>query len=213
MVAHTIEAQEDWNALAAVGDAGPLGVIAVTGSINTTGTRADELTITLEEGAHLTALSSRSNWYTLKSDSLTLIWDGVCNAAIQADKDGGGCVTVTLVGYPPDREPYVSAASTADVRFKRAGRSDSAQDADSPAHYTWVGDALAQGGAPTYSADLQSWDLLDALFPDNPHLWNAGKYLMRFGRKGDPSRRVVDLRKARAYLDRAIALEEARGGE
>lgn len=213
MVARTIETQEEWNALAAVGGASPADTTAVAGSINTTGTRADELTLFLKEGAHLIALSSRANWYILKSDSLTLIWDGTCNAAIQADKDGGGYVTVTLVGYPPNREPYVSAASTADVRFKRVGGRDSAQDADSPAHYTWVGDALAQGGAPVLSADLQSWDLLDALFPDNPHLWNVGKYLMRFGRKGDSSRRVVDLRKARTYLDRAIASEEAHGEE
>lgn len=82
-----------------------------------------------------------------------------------------------------------------------------------PGHYTWIGDALARDGAPVYSADLQAWDILDALFPDNPHLWNAGKYLTRFGRKGDSSRRIVDLRKARAYLDRAIANEEACGEE
>lgn len=89
-------------------------------------------------------------------------------------------------------------------------------DSDSvaaPGHYTWIGDALARDGAPVYSADLQAWDILDALFPDNPHLWNAGKYLTRFGRKGDSSRRIVDLRKARAYLDRAIANEEACGEE
>lgn len=82
-----------------------------------------------------------------------------------------------------------------------------------PEHYTWIGDALARDGAPVYSADLQAWDILDALFPDNPHLWNVGKYLTRFGRKGDSSRRIVDLRKARAYLDRAIANEEACGEE
>lgn len=77
-----------------------------------------------------------------------------------------------------------------------------------PIHYTWIGDALAQAGAPTLSANLQSWDLLDALFPDNPHLWNVGKYLTRFGRKGDASKRVEDLRKAAAYLERAIKVEE-----
>ena len=81
---------------------------------------------------------------------------------------------------------------------------------DSPAHYTWVGEALATNGAPSFTANLQSWDLLDALFPDNPHLWNAGKYLTRFGRKGDASKRVEDLRKAVAYLERAIKAEENR---
>lgn len=77
-----------------------------------------------------------------------------------------------------------------------------------PLHYTWVGDALTQSGAPERTADLQSWDLLDALFPDNPHLWNAGKYLTRFGRKGGPGKRVEDLRKAITYLERAIKTEE-----
>ena len=213
MTTRAIETQEERNALSAVGGASPADTAAITGSINATNTRADELRLALEEGAHLTALSSRANWYTLKSDSLTLIWDGACNASIQANKDGGGYVTVTLVGYPPDVEPRVSADSTANVRFKRIVGRDSAQDVDSPAHYTWIGDALAQGGAPVLSADLQSWDLLDALFPNNPHLWNAGKYLMRFGRKGDPICRIVDLRKARAYLDRAIACEEVHGEE
>jgi hypothetical protein len=67
---------------------------------------------------------------------------------------------------------------------------------------------MAQSGAPTFSANLQSWDILDALFPDNPHLWNVGKYLTRLGRKGDASKRVEDLRKAAAYLERAIKAEE-----
>jgi hypothetical protein len=81
-----------------------------------------------------------------------------------------------------------------------------------PLHYTWVGEALAQSGSPEFSADLQSWDLLDAVFPDNPHLWNAGKYLLRFGRKGDASKRVEDLRKAITYLERAINAEERHAG-
>lgn len=79
-----------------------------------------------------------------------------------------------------------------------------------PPHYTWIGEALAANGAPSFAANLQSWDLLDALFPDNPHLWNAGKYLTRFGRKGDMSKRVEDLRKAAAYLERAIKAEDRR---
>lgn len=81
---------------------------------------------------------------------------------------------------------------------------------DSPSHYTWLGAALTANGAPESTQDLQSWDLLDALFPDNPHLWNAGKYLTRHGRKGGPSKRVEDLRKAVAYLERAIKEEERR---
>lgn len=83
---------------------------------------------------------------------------------------------------------------------------------DSPTHYTWIGRALAANGAPENTKDLQSWDLLDALFPDNPHLWNVGKYLTRFGRKGDAGKRVEDLRKAATYLERAIKAEERHAG-
>lgn len=79
-----------------------------------------------------------------------------------------------------------------------------------PRHYSWIGKALTANDAPLFTADLQSWDLLDALFPDNPHLWNVGKYLTRFGRKGDASKRLEDLRKAAAYLERAIKVEENR---
>lgn len=77
-----------------------------------------------------------------------------------------------------------------------------------PPHYVWLGEALVANGAPGDTKDLQSWDLLDALFPDNPHLWNAGKYLTRFGRKGGPGKRVDDLRKTVTYLERAIKAEE-----
>ena len=77
-----------------------------------------------------------------------------------------------------------------------------------PAHYMWVGKAIVANGGPKWTADLQSWDLLDALFPDNPHLWNVGKYLTRFGRKGDASKRLEDLRKAATYLQKAIKAEE-----
>lgn len=90
----------------------------------------------------------------------------------------------------------------------RNDRSVEFDGVSAPQHYSWVGKALTANDAPLFTADLQSWDLLDALFPDNPHLWNAGKYLTRFGRKGDASKRVEDLRKAITYLERAIKTEE-----
>ena len=37
------------------------------------------------------------------------------------------------------------------------------------------------------------WDILDAFFPDNPTIWNAGKYLLRYGRKGDPAEQLEKL--------------------
>lgn len=92
-----------------------------------------------------------------------------------------------------------------------SGHNDESVEFDgvsAPRHYSWIGKALTANDAPLFTADLQSWDLLDALFPDNPHLWNVGKYLTRFGRKGGLSERVEDLRKAVTYLERAIKTEE-----
>ncbi len=45
------------------------------------------------------------------------------------------------------------------------------------------------------------WDILDAFFPDNPNLWNAGKYLLRTGRKGDTAEQ---LNKLKQYVDREL---------
>lgn len=84
---------------------------------------------------------------------------------------------------------------------------------DSPEHYTWLGGAIAAQGGPEHTVDLESWDVLDAIAPDDPHVWNALKYIARLGRKGGASSRIVDLRKARTYLDRAISQEERNGTE
>lgn len=83
---------------------------------------------------------------------------------------------------------------------------------EQPAHYTWLGQALAALGLRDV-VNVESWDVLDALFPDDPLLWNAGKYLTRRGRKGSVGMtaleaEVQDLRKARAYLDRRIKMTE-----
>lgn len=72
-----------------------------------------------------------------------------------------------------------------------------------PRHYTWLGNALAALGLSDVG-NVEAWDVLDAAFPSNPHLWNAGKYLLRQGRKGGEEKRLEDLRKARQYLERAI---------
>lgn len=74
----------------------------------------------------------------------------------------------------------------------------------SPDHYTWLGQSLAALGLSD-AANVESWDVLDAAFPQDPLLWNCGKYLLRQGRKGGEEKRLEDLRKARQYLDRRIA--------
>lgn len=91
---------------------------------------------------------------------------------------------------------------------KPAGESEAVE---SPSHYTWLGQSLAALGLSD-AANVESWDVLDAAFPQDPLLWNCGKYLMRQGRKGGEAGRLEDLCKARAYLDRRIA-QLSRGGE
>ena len=85
------------------------------------------------------------------------------------------------------------------------------EDIESPSHYTWLGQSLAALGLSD-AANVESWDVLDAAFPQDPLLWNCGKYLLRQGRKGGEEKRLEDLRKARQYLDRRIA-QLSRGGE
>ena len=82
---------------------------------------------------------------------------------------------------------------------------DSGEAVESPDHYTWLGQSLAALGLSD-AATVESWDVLDAAFPSDPLLWNCGKYLLRQGRKGGEGKRLEDLRKARQYLDRRIAL-------
>ena len=94
-------------------------------------------------------------------------------------------------------EPPTAPAATAQGA---AGR----EAVESPNHYTWLGQSLAALGLGD-AANVEAWDVLDAAFPQDPLLWNAGKYLLRQGRKGGEEKRLEDLRKARQYLDRQIA--------
>lgn len=82
---------------------------------------------------------------------------------------------------------------------------------ESPGHYTWLGQSLSALGLSD-AANIEAWDVLDAAFPSDPLLWNCSKYLLRQGRKGGEEKRLEDLRKARQYLDRQIAML-SRGGE
>jgi hypothetical protein len=123
---------------------------------------------------------------------------------------------VTLVGCSASDVEAVKSIGTLyewDVEADSADLEEEENEVDSPGHYTWLGGAITTHGGPEYTADLQSWDVLDAISPDDPHVWNALKYLTRLGRKGGASSRIVDLRKARTYLDRAIIREERNGTE
>lgn len=94
-------------------------------------------------------------------------------------------------------EPSTASAATAQGA---AGM----EAVESPNHYTWLGQSLASLGLSD-AANVESWDVLDSAFPQDPLLWNCGKYLLRQGRKGGEEKRLEDLRKARQYLDRRIA--------
>lgn len=149
----------------------------------------------------------------------------------KAAEPAGG--TVILRGYPEHMTPVNSvfgegvlvkheppievAATTATITWEHGKKTTErhlkpvimtplpADDVKSPSHYTWLGDAIVREGGPQDTDMIESWDVLDALFPDDPLLWNATKYLTRYGRKGASNRRIVDLRKAVEYIERRIA--------
>lgn len=175
----------------------------------------------------LTVPSSVDTWVTLDGGDLTVTWDeGDC---VTLSNPTGRAVNVTMAGdWPTDQrredDPFrriyyiYDDAPTATITYED-GRTETEEiigtvqfspvdEVASPTHYTWIGQAIVSSGGPERTEDIESWDILDALFPDDPHLWNAGKYLTRLGRKGPGVRRIVDLRKARTYLDRAIRREE-----
>lgn len=182
-----------------------------------------ELDYRIANGGHVTVGSSLPAWFVFEHDcSLTVRWEGECALSFAPPYDGVDAV-VRLVGWPEDG-PEVRAIQELlyqkDIKVL-VGEDDTttpdltpagAVQLPGPPHYVWLGEAMVANGAPENTKDLQSWDLLDALFPDNPLLWNVGKYLTRFGRKGDAGKRVEDLRKAATYLERAIKAEERHAG-
>lgn len=149
----------------------------------------------------------------------------------KAHKPAGG--TVILRGYPEHvtpvnaifgegvlviHEPAHKAAPLTATTYREDGTKTAEEllepatitalpidDVKSPNHYTWLGDAIVREGGPQDTDMIESWDVLDALFPNDPLLWNATKYLTRYGRKGASNRRIVDLRKAVEYIERRIA--------
>lgn len=201
MADYNVNSQEEWDDLVAGGDVGFCDTVHIWGDI-TGGEQRGDLDLVIHSGGSLSAPSSIDNWYRLAGGRLTVRWDGDIAGQIMLHDECATVHYVHLENWVSDNVPAVANADRRLVEFIV----DTYHDG--PAHYTWIGEALIQVGAPVRTVDLQSWDILDALFPDNPHLWNVGKYLTRFGRKGDASKRVEDLRKAATYLERAIKAEE-----
>ena len=65
-----------------------------------------------------------------------------------------------------------------------------------PSHYTF--------------SEYEVVDVADAWYPDEPHLWNANKYMARWNKKGDP---VENLEKAIWYLKRKLNILKERNTE
>lgn len=175
------------------------------------------------KGGTITVASSLSGWLNHVSGStIVSVWDGEDRNQffLPSGHDGARLI---LRGWPDravasnrwlqeERERGLIVIRQ-ELSPGRGGEDSGDQPVEAPAHYVWLGGAILERGGPERTGDLQSWDVLDAIAPDDPHVWNAMKYLIRLGRKGGKSRRIVDLRKARTYLDRAISREENSNGE
>lgn len=103
-----------------------------------------------------------------------------------------------------DSEALLSAAEPGTVplietepvpKATPAGRYPGADQHDEPVHPNYYKVPLPDGGS------VEVIDILQALFPTDPLLWNTGKYLLRAGHKGPA---LPDLIKARDYLNWAI---------
>lgn len=180
--------QQEWDLVAS--DVADGDYIHIQGAV-TIPSDSPCLDICLHPGSEVSVMSSCTSLIHLQGQVLTVVWDETYSLRLMGS---GHIKTVNWpdgVPAPISMQPDTTPADT--------GIEQVAQ----PDHYTWIGEAIASRGI-CYVEDIESWDILDAMFPDNPNLWNASKYLIRYGRKGPSNRRIVDLRKARAYIDRAI---------
>lgn len=180
-----------------------LGIVAVPQSV-------PKLSYRVERDGTLVIASSSESSVRMAGGLLRIVYDQRLALTLCGSDTPGG--KVELVDFP-DSDAATVARIGAPYSWEIAREGHQAEEAEAPAHYTWLGQEIADRTGITSVTDLQSWDVLDAVAPDDPHVWNALKYLTRLGRKGDSSRRIVDLRKAAAYLGRAIEAEARRGGE
>ena len=169
-----------------------------------------ELPYRVERGGALVIASSSESSVRMAGGALRIVYDQCLDLTLYGVNTPGG--TVELVDFP-DSAAATVARIGAPYSWEIVREGARVEETKAPAHYTWLGPEIADRTGITYVTDLQSWDVLDAIAPADPHVWNALKYLTRLDRKGDSSRRIVDLRKAAAYLERAIEAEARRGGE
>lgn len=174
-----------------------------------------------DEGASVTVVSSLNGWLNATLGSTVISeWDGEDENRFFVTARHYGA-RVILRGWPDEaveNNRHLLQAIREGLPVVREDLpvtpTESAIAGDiqvfGPPHYVWLGEALVAQGAPESTSELQSWHLLDAIAPTDPHVWNAMKYLMRLGRKGGEEKRLEDLRKAAVYLERAIQREYRR---
>ena len=63
-----------------------------------------------------------------------------------------------------------------------------------------------------HSGGIEVIEVIEAFFPDDPHLSHALKYMCRAGRKAGASK-AEDIRKSRWWVDRAIEFYEKQDKE
>ncbi|MBF1307911.1 MAG: DUF3310 domain-containing protein [Porphyromonadaceae bacterium] len=164
----------------------------------------------VERGGVLIIASSSESSVRMAGGVLRIVYDRHLDLTLYGTDIPGW--RVELVDFPGgDADSVARTGAPHGWEIVREGAG--VDEAESPPHYLWIGREIADRTGITHVTDLQAWDVLDAIAPDDPHVWNALKYLTRLGRKGDSSRRIVDLRKAAAYLERAIEEEERHGSE
>lgn len=84
-------------------------------------------------------------------------------------------------------EPYLFYVGPSEFRVVPEEAQPEPDPVNSPPHYVY--------------GSFEVIDILDESFPDDPHLWAAGKYLLRAKRKGNEKQ---DLEKAIFFIKRRI---------
>lgn len=105
------------------------------------------------------------------------------------------CDVITqCIRQPRDGFAYCSVCLL-DCNVDREHEKDSSKDSSNPPYYKFK----------TENAAFELIDILDALFSDEPLLWQVQKYIARWKHKDTP---LENLKKAAWYLNRKIALLE-----
>ncbi len=127
--------------------------------------------------------------------------EGLCDLRyIKGETDGRGMVWVVEHESNPTEETfaavYVDPPTLPDEETDWGEVNETLDKVIDPPHYSCK-DTLG----------VEVWDILDFFFPDDPHKWLCGKYLLRAGKKTDETE-VRDLQKLIQYAQRRIAVVE-----